>query len=186
MGVKEGNQEWPGENDWNIESIDVRPLLESGREPLPFILEAIGRLEAGRMLRLKAPFNPVPLYALMASRGYGARSRKRPDEGEGPFWEVLFYPLEESAGTEETPHGCDSAEAEAEGEGLLEIDLRADSVAEGIGRIEAALERLRYDDVLLVRHDHDPSAFLSHLDPTAFSHRQEAGNRALLRIWRKC
>ena len=183
MGLSEGNKEWPGENDGNIESIDVRPLLKSGREPLPFILEAIGRLEAGRMLRVKAPFEPVPLYGLMASRGYGARSRQRPDDGEGFFWEVLFYPLQANAGTGEAPDGGDSAEAEDEG--LLEIDLSADSVAEGIGRIEAALERLRYDDVLLVRHNHEPAALLSHLDPTAFSHRQEAGARALLRIWRK-
>ena len=183
MELSEGNQGWPEENDRKIELIDVRPLLESGREPLPLILDAIGRLEAGGMLCVKAPFEPVPLYALMTSKGYGARSRKRADDGGGFFWEVLFYPLEGNAGTGELPDGCDSAEAEEEG--LLEIDLSADSVVEGLGRIEAALERLRYDDVLLVRHSHDPAAFLSHLDPTAFSHREEVGDRAVLRIWRK-
>lgn len=50
--------------------LDVRPLLASKRPPLPAIMDAVSRLEDGQSLRLIAPFDPVPLRDMLATRGF--------------------------------------------------------------------------------------------------------------------
>ncbi len=183
MGENEKSEDRFADDDGNIEVIDVRPLLESGREPLPVILDAVSRLSAGCVLCVRAPFEPVPLYGLMASRGYGVTSKKKRDGDVDSYWEVLFYPLTETEADEPMPDSAGSNESETEG--LVRIDLRGESLREGLERMSIALEGLRYDDVLLVQHDHDPATLRSHLDQSVFSHRDEDAGSALLRIWRK-
>jgi uncharacterized protein (DUF2249 family) len=68
--------------------LDVRPFFERQRPPLPAILSAINRLQPGQALRLIAPFEPQPLYDLLAERGYRATPRLRDDDA----WEILFEP----------------------------------------------------------------------------------------------
>jgi uncharacterized protein (DUF2249 family) len=68
--------------------LDVRPLCAQGRPPLPAILAAVGELSPGQALRLNAPFEPVPLYGLLAARGFTHESR---EAGPG-HWIVLFSP----------------------------------------------------------------------------------------------
>lgn len=68
--------------------LDVRPLCARQRPPLPAIQQAIAQLEPGQSLRLIAPFEPVPLYEFMATRGFSHESR----ETEPGTWTVLFSP----------------------------------------------------------------------------------------------
>ena len=68
--------------------LDVRPLIAGGRPPLPVILDAVNRLEAGQSLRLIAPFEPAPLYALLRQRGLIAEPQARADGA----WEITFRP----------------------------------------------------------------------------------------------
>ena len=68
--------------------VDVRPILRAGGEPFSVIMAALERLEPGQGLRLYATFKPVPLFAVMADRGF-AHSEQALDAGE---WEVLFTP----------------------------------------------------------------------------------------------
>jgi uncharacterized protein (DUF2249 family) len=50
--------------------LDVRPLLARGEEPFELIMEAAGRVPPGGTLELTAPFEPVPLYPVLAGRGF--------------------------------------------------------------------------------------------------------------------
>lgn len=51
-------------------ALDVRPMLARGEEPFAEIMEAAARVPAGGALELLAPFEPVPLYAVLAARGF--------------------------------------------------------------------------------------------------------------------
>jgi len=52
-------------------SLDVRPILDAGREPLGEIMDRLGNLNApGDQLRLVAPFEPVPLYRVAEGEGF--------------------------------------------------------------------------------------------------------------------
>jgi uncharacterized protein (DUF2249 family) len=68
--------------------LDVRPLVATGRPPLAVIMDAVNRLEPGQSLRLIAPFEPKPLYALLRTRGFIADPQSRADGA----WEITFRP----------------------------------------------------------------------------------------------
>lgn len=67
--------------------LDVRPILETGGEPLGAIMSAVAALGPDQGLRLLAPFKPVPLFDLLGARGF----RHRATEIEGGDWEVVFW-----------------------------------------------------------------------------------------------
>lgn len=64
------NPPFPNFDPSRIIELDVREILQEGGEPLPQILDAAARLPAGWVLHLRSPFQPVPLYAVMAERGF--------------------------------------------------------------------------------------------------------------------
>lgn len=69
-----------------IARLDVRSVLASGGEPFDQIMAAAGRLPLGGALELTAPFEPVPLYAVMRRRGFAWST-----EARGPAeWVVTF------------------------------------------------------------------------------------------------
>ncbi len=68
--------------------VDVRPILRAGGEPFSVIMAALDRLGPGQGIRLYATFKPIPLFGVMADKGF-AHSATALDDGE---WEVLFTP----------------------------------------------------------------------------------------------
>ena len=68
--------------------LDVRPLLAAGRPPLGAIMNALTRLQPGQSLRLRAPFEPLPLYAQLQERGLRPES---PQCADGS-WDIVFRP----------------------------------------------------------------------------------------------
>ena len=60
--------------------VDVRPILRAGGEPFSVIMAALERLEPGQGLRLYATFKPIPLFGVMADKGFAhseQRARRR-------------------------------------------------------------------------------------------------------------
>lgn len=66
---------------------DVRPLLKSGSEPLPEILQRVEALKPGSGLIVMAPFLPSPLIELLGSKGFQSRIER----GEAGSWIVYFW-----------------------------------------------------------------------------------------------
>lgn len=67
-------------------ALDVRPVLEQGGEPFVQIMEAAASIQPGKTLVIIAPFEPVPLYDVLAARGFTHEmQRVAPDE-----WVVQF------------------------------------------------------------------------------------------------
>ena len=55
--------------------LDVRPILRAGGEPFSAIMEAVNGLAAGQSFRLLATFEPVPLYGVLAKKGFDHTAR---------------------------------------------------------------------------------------------------------------
>jgi uncharacterized protein (DUF2249 family) len=68
------------------EELDVRPLLERGEEPFKVIMAAIARLPEQGALQLRTSFEPVPLYSVLARRGFSHSSQALAADD----WEVIF------------------------------------------------------------------------------------------------
>lgn len=66
--------------------LDVRPILQAGGEPFGNILAAAAEVAEGQRLIVDAPFEPLPLYKVMAHKGFEAWC-----EQWGSFFRVYFY-----------------------------------------------------------------------------------------------
>jgi len=116
--------------------VDVRPILRAGGEPFSVIMAALESLEPGQGLRLYATFKPVPLFAVMADKGF-AHSEQPLDGGE---WEVLFTPAATKPAP--LPAGMAGANFDDWPEPAIRVDSRDFSPPEPMVRILAAAEQL--------------------------------------------
>ena len=116
--------------------VDVRPILRAGGEPFSIIMAALERLEPGEGLRLYAPFKPVPLFDVMASKGFAHREA----ELEGGEWEIRFMPDDGSIEASEPASPAPGDEDWPEP--AVHLDNRDLDPPEPMVRILAALERL--------------------------------------------
>lgn len=169
-----------------IRVLDVRPLLIGGREPFQKIMQAVDRLEADEVLRLEAPFEPTPLYGVLARKGLDHWGREVPDaDGKEGYWEVYFYrwkPMEEGSADgddRERPHP-------GRGE-IREIDVRGLEAPEPLELVLANLESLVYGEVLLVHHHRNPLILFDILDERGYAQRstQLEEDYWQIRIWRR-
>src|SRR5512141_1184857 len=67
-------------------TVDVREDIQRGKEPFSRIMAAVAGLGPKDDLLLIAPFEPTPLYAVLAPRGFSHAAR----ETESGDWEILF------------------------------------------------------------------------------------------------
>ncbi len=121
--------------------VDVRPLLRAGKEPFSAIMAALDRLQPEQGLRLYATFKPVPLFAVMAERGFAHQAA----ELEGGEWEVLFSPLADIADPVEA---AGDASSDDWPEPAVRLDNRDLDPPEPMVRILAAAEQLAPGETL--------------------------------------
>ena len=114
--------------------VDVRPILRAGGEPFSVIMAALDCLGPGQGMRLYATFKPIPLFGVMADRGF-AHSATALDDGE---WEVLFTPA--LAIPADVPAGAPAFENWPEP--AVKLDNRDLDPPEPMVRILAAAEKL--------------------------------------------
>ena len=67
-------------------TLDVRDDIQRGREPFSRIMQAVASVGAGDDLVIIAPFEPTPLYAILAQRGFSYQAK----EIESGDWEIRF------------------------------------------------------------------------------------------------
>ena len=134
-----------------IRELDVRPMLRAGEEPFQAIMDAVGALAPGESLRLIAPFRPVPLFSVMANRGFAASDRPL----DGGDWEVLFSPVAGVQAEAGLATGS-SPSALSWGDPIEELDLVDLEPPEPMVRILEALEDLKPGDVLFALLAREP------------------------------
>ena len=67
-----------------VRDLDVRPILAKGGDPFSVITKTATSLAPGESLHLVAPFEPVPLYAVLRSMGFASRHELR--DGAHHVW----------------------------------------------------------------------------------------------------
>lgn len=85
-----------------IVTVDVRDDIAHGREPFGRIMRAVGDLKAGQAMMVVAPFEPVPLFGLLAASGFSHEVR----ETTSGDWEVLFSRTRETKLTSASSRAC--------------------------------------------------------------------------------
>ena len=120
--------------------LDLRPTLLAGGEPFSAIMQAINDLGSGQALRLLATFEPVPLYGLLAKKGFDHARQNRP-----------VHPVPDHASARQWP------------EPSRHLDNRDLDPPEPMVRALAALEELQPGDVLSVLLRREPVFLFSEL-----------------------
>jgi len=162
-------------------TLDVREQLHGGGEPLPRIIQAVGGLAPGQALRLLAPFEPLPLYAVLERKGF-AHTAVRHGEGD---WEVLFSPNAQHAkqGSSQAPT-AKSVSIEKWPDPSVHLDNRGLQPPEPLVRILDTLEHLAPGQVLEALNERDPVFLYPELQARGASIRTEKtdeGVRLLIR-----
>ena len=151
-------------------TVDVRPTLRAGSEPFADIMAAVANLAPGQALRLFAIFKPVPLFAVMAGKGFDHEER----EIGGGDWEVLFTPKNAPA------------ETQAAKDGAATLDTRGLEPPEPLVRVLAAVETMAPGSTLEVFTEREPVFLYQELAARGIAVRSEslgtAGYRHVISI----
>jgi len=139
--------------------VDVRPILRAGGEPFSVIMAALARLEPGQGLRLYATFKPIPLFAVMADKGF-AHAANELDGGE---WEVLFTPADLAEAPVPPAQPLDVWP-----DPVVQLDNRDLDPPEPMVRILGAAEQLAPGQTLSALLRREPVFLFPHLEKRGF------------------
>jgi len=145
-------------------TIDAREELSSGGGPLPKILDAAAALRKGEQLLVLAPFEPVPLFAVMNQQGFSHTARPARSGG----WEVLFTRRSDAApeapGLAEQSRGPSSVTVET-----VEVDARGLEPPQPLVKILEALASLVDSGRLNARTDRRPMHLYAQLEDRGYT-----------------
>ena len=150
-----------------VVELDVRDDLRSGREPFSRIMSAVAALRGDEVLRLRAIFEPVPLYSILTRRGFAHEAEAHTADD----WSVWFWRL--AAGSAETPStvptsaGADDVPADDEEHTYL--DVRGFSPPEPLMRTLAAIETLARGRTLVQINNRVPQFLFPMLSERGFT-----------------
>ena len=150
--------------------LDVRPVLESGKDPLSLIMEHIGKMPAHHTLKLINSFEPTPLILLLEKRGLESYSEIK---GKDVVYSY-FYKSDKVKATKATQKGADENWDELlkkyDGK-LTTIDVRALEMPLPMLTILEELDKLPESDALFVYHKRIPVFLLPELQERQFDYR---------------
>jgi uncharacterized protein (DUF2249 family) len=149
-----------------IVSLDVREDIRRGREPFSRIMQTVAQLRDDEALLLTAPFEPKPLFAVLAQQGFSHNSKPLAS-GD---WEVLFSRAPQMA----TPHhATGSCEAQRRRGSVVEVDARGLEPPQPMVKILEALSDLPEGAELRARTDRRPMHLYPQLEARGFSGKSE-------------
>jgi len=170
-----------------IVDLDVREDLRAGREPFSRIIAARRALPPDGVLRLRAIFEPIPLYGVMEKQGLAHWTERLGEED----WRVWFYPARAEADAAPSSPGvavaataspAQAAEVPPDG-GVIVLDVRGLEPPEPMMRTFAALESLPRGSTLVQLNVRVPQFLLPQLEARGFTYEVREQSAELVRVF---
>lgn len=158
-----------------IVELDVREDLRAGREPFSRILDAARRLPDGHVLRLRAIFEPVPLYAVLGTQGFDHYVEQLGPED----WRVWFHRSAVAASERTEP----PAAAGVDDAGAVVLDVRGLEPPEPMVRTLEALQHLSRGQTLVHINVRVPQLLLPKLTERGFVYEIREQSTDLVRVF---
>lgn len=157
--------------------LDVREDLRAGREPFRQILQAAIGLQPGQVLRLRAIFEPAPLYAVLGKQGLSHYTERLAAED----WRVWFY---RGAGAPAPQAGAASDAAPAGlDDDVVILDVRGLEPPEPMVLTLEALEKLPRGKTLMQINVRVPQFLLPKLAERGFTWEAREQSADLVRLF---
>lgn len=160
-----------------IADVDVREDLRAGREPFGRIMGAKQALPAGHVLRVRAIFEPAPLYRVLGKDGFAHWTERLAEDD----WRVWFHRDGAEAGAGAVP-GADGS-APAVDSGTVVLDVRGMEPPEPMVRTLAALEALPPGGTLVQVNVRVPRFLLPKLEEQGFEYEVREQGDELVRVF---
>ncbi|HEX6848422.1 MAG TPA: DUF2249 domain-containing protein [Chitinophagaceae bacterium] len=154
----------------NIIELDVRPIIESGKDPFNIITGKIRQLKAGEVLKLVNSFEPVPLIQILSRQGFQYHVETIDDN----LVNTYFHKTADAAAIDSAVKKISGDWDEIAGkyENRLEIvDVRQLEMPLPMMTILEALEKLPADHALFIYHKRIPTFLLPELADRKFDYR---------------
>ncbi len=130
-----------------IVELDVRPILASGKDPFMDIMGKVKELKDDETLLILNTFEPVPLYSVLGSKGFGHKTIN--ENGE---FKIYFFKEENSSSV----NGNEKPGKPEFNEEVFELDVRGLEPPEPMVKILETLPGLSDNTILLVHHHREP------------------------------
>lgn len=141
---------------------DVRPIINSGRDPFLEIMDKIKGLKEDQILLLINSFEPLPLYTVLSKKGFEHFTEKEEDKFKVYFFRRKISTQENS----DSPKSIDSIQGEFSN--LIELDVRELPPPEPMIKILTALSEVNEKSVLLVHHHREPLLLYPELEKRGY------------------
>lgn len=155
-------------------TLDVREEIRHGGEPFSLIMSAVAQLGPDENLLLLAPFEPKPLFGVLAKQGF-AHTARAIENGD---WEVLFTRSGEEPNVVKTsaPVQPEVRQVETQGGRWIEVDARGLEPPQPLVTILEALANLPAGAELRAHTDRRPMHLYAQLEERGFTGESEEQN----------
>lgn len=152
-------------------TLDVRPVISLGNDPLKMILDKVKEIQAGQVLKIINSFEPTPLILMLQKKGFETYA----DNIEDGLVETYFFKpvnavIETPAEGQVSKTGWNEIFKKFENK-LIELDVRNLEMPLPMMTILEALETLPGDNALFVYHKRVPVFLLPELADRGFGYR---------------
>lgn len=153
-----------------VQDLDVRPILNAGKDPFNLILGKVQALRTGQVLRLINDFEPIPLIQLLGKQGFESWS----EVVDGGTFHTWFHKSDEASLPNTRLKGSSDdfdARVEQFAGRTTTIDVRHLEMPLPMLTILDALEHLPDGHALYVNHKRIPVFLLPELEERRFEYR---------------
>ena len=169
-------------------TLDVREDIRGGREPFSRIMQTVAQLEGNEELLLIAPFEPAPLYAVLAGQGFSHRT-KPTETGD---YEVLFTRTAGASPGSNTPPAPGESQrlpqsGSCSGPPVLDVDARGLEPPQPLVKILEAVAGLPQGARLRAHTDRRPMHLYAQLEERGYvgESEEQADGSFITRIRRR-
>ena len=145
-----------------IHQLDVRPIIESGKDPFQNIMAAVKELKDDNILLIINSFEPIPLYSVLGKQGFEHWTEK-----ENDVFKIYFY-KDNGVKQDINPAQQKSSSKEIEYKNVIELDVRELVPPEPMIKILETLAQVDENTVLLVHHHREPMMLYPKLEERGY------------------
>ena len=145
-----------------IHQLDVRPIIESGKDPFQNIMAAINELKDKKILLIKNSFEPIPLYSVLGKKGFEHWTEK-----ENDVFKIYFY-KDNAINHDKNVIEIKPTTDKVDYKNVIELDVRELVPPEPMIKILETLSQVDENTVLLVHHHREPMMLYPKLEERGY------------------
>ncbi|MDY0083160.1 MAG: DUF2249 domain-containing protein [Ignavibacteriaceae bacterium] len=150
-------------NTDKIQKLDVRPVIDSGKDPFLEIMAKVKSLAADEVFHLVNSFEPIPLYSILEKKGYDHWTEK-----DGSVFNVFFFKTSDVKEQQKEETSSEHTES-LEYENMIELDVRQLVPPEPMMKILENISKVDDKTVMIVHHHREPMMLYPKLEERGYT-----------------